>query len=170
MPDLAIDVVQATHRIPREHKPAANGLNLDHLVYFLAACNDNIPSLNIGEDVMRQEVERALKSAQLFVACKASVATPGYEPIDFHVLYRGIAATVAQIDSMRVTELQGIELEYHTVVKNELRRMSRQVGEAAGLLRANEQRENDLFREYNEISERLSMIKEQVGEFLAMHG
>jgi hypothetical protein len=48
--------------------------------------------------------------------------------------------------------------------------MSRQVGEAAGLLRANEQRENDLFREYNEISERLSMIKEQVGEFLAMHG
>ena len=82
----------------------------------------------------------------------------------------GIAATVAQIDSMRVTELQGIELEYHTVVKNELRRMSRQVGEAAGLLRANEQRENDLFREYNEISERLSMIKEQVGEFLAMHG
>jgi hypothetical protein len=170
MPDLAIDVVQATHRILREHKPAANGLNLDHLVYFLAACNDNIPSVNIGEDVMRQEVERALKSAQLFIACKASVATPGYEPIDFHVLFRGIGATVAQIDSMRVTELQGIELEYHTVVKNELRRMSRQAGQAAGLLRANEQREYGLFREYNEISERLSMIREQVGEFLAMHG
>ena len=90
--------------------------------------------------------------------------------LSIHVLYRGIAATVAQIDSMRVTELQGIELEYHIVVKNELRRMSRQVGEAAGLLRANEQREYGLFREYNEISERLSMIREQVGEFLAMHG
>lgn len=163
MPDLAIDIIRATHRILREHKLASR-LSHNDYVYFLAACNDNIPSVDIGDNAMKQEVERALKSAQLFNTCKKSL-----EQVDFRTLLSAIGDITKQVNSMPVTRLHGVGLEYHDAVRKELKRMRWQADEAARTLRENEQEEDGLILEHDEMSQKLSVLREQVGEFTAMH-
>jgi hypothetical protein len=54
-----MDIVQATHRILREHK-LSDRLPYDELAYFLALCSYNIQSIDVGEEEMVEEVKRAL--------------------------------------------------------------------------------------------------------------
>lgn len=58
-----MDVVQATHRIMREHK-LGHRLPCDELAFLLALCSYNIPSIDVGEVEMVEEVKRALDAVE----------------------------------------------------------------------------------------------------------
>jgi hypothetical protein len=64
MPNLAIDVVQAVHSVL---KKGDHGKRLPYgeLPFFLGICNANIPSVDMAEKVIEQEVERALQTVHL---------------------------------------------------------------------------------------------------------
>jgi hypothetical protein len=64
MPNLAVDVIQAVHRVLKEGDHGKR-LPYGELAFFLGICNDNIPSVNIGEKVVEQEVQRALQTVHL---------------------------------------------------------------------------------------------------------
>jgi hypothetical protein len=64
MPTLRPDVVQGVHRILKEGNHEKR-LPYKELAFFLGICNNNIPSLDIGEEVVKQEVERALQTVDL---------------------------------------------------------------------------------------------------------
>jgi len=86
MPDLAIDLVQAVHRILKEGN---HGMRLPYkeLAFFLGICNNNIPSLGIGQTVVEQEVERALQTVHLHDTYTTGRATSNVEPLT-HENYR----------------------------------------------------------------------------------
>lgn len=58
-------IVQATHHILREHE-SGDRLPYGDLSLFLEVCNNNILSNDIGEEVMAQEVQRALEMVAIF--------------------------------------------------------------------------------------------------------
>lgn len=64
MPDLAIDLVQAVHHILKEGDHGRR-LPYKELALFLSICNDNIPSLGIGQIVVEHEVKRASRTVHL---------------------------------------------------------------------------------------------------------
>jgi hypothetical protein len=66
---VQVGVVQATHRIMREHK-LGDRLPSDELLYFLALCNHNITSIAVGEEEMVQEMKRALEAVEFHDGCK----------------------------------------------------------------------------------------------------
>jgi hypothetical protein len=60
-----VDIIQATHRIVREHELGAH-LSRDELAFFLEVCINNILPVDIGEEVMVQEVRRALEMVEIY--------------------------------------------------------------------------------------------------------
>ena len=64
MPDLTTDLVQAVHHILKEGNHGGR-LPFNGLALFLSICNDNIPSLDIGQTVVEHEVERVLRTVDL---------------------------------------------------------------------------------------------------------
>jgi hypothetical protein len=89
MPDLAIEVIQATHRIMREHKLASR-LPHEHLGFFLTTCNYEIPSADVGDDVMKQKVMHALTAVEHHGIWKTSQASSNVTPQDCRLLCSGI--------------------------------------------------------------------------------
>lgn len=59
-----MNVVQATHRIMRE-QGTGDQLPPDDLAFFLEVCSNNVLPADIGEEVMVQEVKRALEMVEL---------------------------------------------------------------------------------------------------------
>lgn len=57
--------VQVTHRLLREHE-ISDRLPYDDLALFLVLCNHNIPSIDVGDEVMVQEVKRALEMVKVY--------------------------------------------------------------------------------------------------------
>ena len=86
MPDLAIDLVQAVHNILKEGDLGPR-LPYKELGYFLGICNNNIPSLDIGQTVVEQEVERALQIVHLHDMHTTGRATSSVGPLT-HDKYR----------------------------------------------------------------------------------
>jgi len=65
MPALTVDLVRAVHNILVEGDLGPR-LPYKELALFLSLCYDNIPSLDIGQTVVEQEVERALQAVHRF--------------------------------------------------------------------------------------------------------
>lgn len=86
MPDLTTDLVQAVHHILKEGNHGGR-LPYNGLALFLSICNDNIPSLDIGQIVVEQEVERALQAVHRFDTHTTGLATSNVEPLT-HENYR----------------------------------------------------------------------------------
>lgn len=80
MPNLAIDVVQAVHHILKKGDHWKS-LPYGELAFFLGICNHNIPSLNVGEKVVEQEVERALQTVHLHDIYNTGRTTSNVESI-----------------------------------------------------------------------------------------
>ena len=64
-----MDIVQATHRVMREHN-LGDRLPQEDLAFFLEVCCNNISPSDIGEEVMVQEMRRALEMVEIFDRCK----------------------------------------------------------------------------------------------------
>jgi hypothetical protein len=125
MPDLAIEVIQATHRTMREHKLASR-LPHEDLGFFLTTCNYGILSADVGDDVMKQKVMHALTAVEHHDIWKTSPASSNVTPQDCRLLCSSIKEAIDAIIAKQVADMHAIDLAYTACNKTTRKRFHEQ--------------------------------------------
>ena len=135
MPDLATDIVQAVHHVLKDGN---HGMRLPYkeLAFFLGICNNNIPSLGIGQTVVEHEVERALQTVHLHDIYTTGRATSNIEPLT-HENYRLVLGctkdAIDQLAKFLRGSSQQVAGQHGGVLEQaDIRELMNKVGGAAG--------------------------------------
>lgn len=178
MPDLTTDLVQAVHHILKEGNHGGR-LPFNGLALFLSICNDNIPSLDIGQTVVEHEVERVLRTVHLCDTHTTGRATSNVEPLT-HENYRLVlGCTKDTIDQLakflRDSSRQVVEQHGGVLEQAGMRELMNKVGgdaddvhlknlfeQVAGLHAVQHTAAND------EAVEQLEQLSEQLNKVLAV--
>ena len=178
MPDIPVDIVQAIHQVLNQ-SDLSKRLPYKELAFFLGICNSNIPSLDIGQDVIGQEVERALQTVHLHDIYNTGRTTSNFEAASHETQHLMLSCTKDAIDqlvkSMRDSSRQVAEQHGGSLRQAGIRELMNKVGSTVDVVHLQslvEQIANLHAVQHTaangEVAEQLSRLSELLGNNLSV--